>query len=68
MPYLPAAAQDLLFDRINGLTASGSRVAVEALGPKFLDPQVRAERRERMDRVREVDGPGGPAARGSPHR
>jgi methyltransferase (TIGR00027 family) len=54
MPYLPAAAQDLLFDRINGLTASGSRVAVEALGPKFLDPQLRAERRERMDRVREV--------------
>jgi methyltransferase (TIGR00027 family) len=54
MPYLPAAAQDLLFDRINGLTASGSRVAVEALGPTFLDPQVRAERRERMDRVREV--------------
>jgi methyltransferase (TIGR00027 family) len=54
MPYLPAAAQDLLFDRINGLTASGSRVAVEALGPTFLDPQLRAERRERMDRVREV--------------
>jgi methyltransferase (TIGR00027 family) len=54
MPYLPAAAQDLLFDRINGLTASDSRVAVEALGPTFLDPQLRAERRERMDRVREV--------------
>src|SRR4051812_2617195 len=54
MPYLPAAAQDLLFDRINGLTASGSRVAVEALGPTFLDPQLRAERRERLDRVREV--------------
>jgi methyltransferase (TIGR00027 family) len=54
MPYLPAAAQDLLFDRINGLTAPGSRVAVEALGPKFLDAQVRAQRRERMDRVREV--------------
>jgi methyltransferase (TIGR00027 family) len=54
MPYLPAAAQDLLFDRINGLTASGSRVAVEALGPTFLDPQLRAQRRERMDRVREV--------------
>jgi methyltransferase (TIGR00027 family) len=52
MPYLPAAAQDLLFDRVQGLTATGSRVGVEALGPKFLDPQFRAKRRERMDRIR----------------
>ncbi len=52
MPYLPAAAQDLLFERINELTAPGSRVAVEALGPTFLDEEIRAKRRERMDRVR----------------
>jgi methyltransferase (TIGR00027 family) len=52
MPYLPAAAQELLFDRVQGLTVTGSRVAVEALGPKFLDPQFRAKRRERMDRIR----------------
>jgi methyltransferase (TIGR00027 family) len=52
MPYLPAAAQDLLFERVHGLTAAGSRVAVEALGPKFLDPEFRARRRERMDRIR----------------
>ena len=52
MPYLPAAAQDLLFERVQGLTAAGSRVGVEALGPKFLDPQFRAKRRERMDRIR----------------
>jgi methyltransferase (TIGR00027 family) len=52
MPYLPAAAQDLLFDRVQGLTAAGSRVAVEALGPKFLDPEFRAKRRDRMDRIR----------------
>jgi methyltransferase (TIGR00027 family) len=52
MPYLPAAAQDLLFDRVQGLTAAGSRVAVEALGPTFLDPEVRAKRRQRMDRIR----------------
>jgi methyltransferase (TIGR00027 family) len=52
MPYLPAAAQDLLFDRVHGLTAAGSRVAVEALGPKFIDPEYRAKRRERMDRIR----------------
>src|ERR1700742_4033462 len=52
MPYLPAAAQELLFERVQGLTASGSRVAVEALGPKFLDPEFRARRRERMERIR----------------
>lgn len=51
MPYLPAAAQELLFERVQGLTVPGSRVAVEALGPKFLDPQLRARRRERMDRI-----------------
>jgi methyltransferase (TIGR00027 family) len=52
MPYLPSAAQDLLFDRVHGLTVAGSRVAVEALGPKFHDPEYRAKRRERMDRIR----------------
>lgn len=52
MPYLPAAAQELLFERVQGLTASGSRVAVEALGPKFLDPESRAKRRARMERIR----------------
>ncbi|WP_118914176.1 class I SAM-dependent methyltransferase [Mycobacterium shigaense] len=54
MPYLPAAAQELLFERIQQLTAVGSRVAVEALGPKFLDPELRAKRRARMDRVRAI--------------
>lgn len=54
MPYLPAAAQELLFERVQGLTVPGSRVAVEALGPKFLDPQLRAKRRERMERIRSL--------------
>jgi methyltransferase (TIGR00027 family) len=54
MPYLPAAAQELLFERVQELTAAGSRVAVEALGPKFLDPDFRAKRRERMERIRAV--------------
>ena len=35
-PYLPAAAQDLLLDRVHELTVTGSRVAVEALGPGLL--------------------------------
>jgi methyltransferase (TIGR00027 family) len=52
MPYLPAAAQDLLFERVHGLAVPGSRVAVEALGPKFLDPEFRANRRQRMERIR----------------
>jgi methyltransferase (TIGR00027 family) len=52
--YLPAAAQDLLFDRIQELAAPGSRVAVEGLGPEFAVPELRAQRRERMDRVREL--------------
>jgi methyltransferase (TIGR00027 family) len=52
MPYLPAAAQELLFERVQGLTAAGSRVAVEALGPTFLDPDIREKRRERMERIR----------------
>ena len=49
--YLPAAAQRLLFDRIQGLTAAGSRIAVEALAPNFADPAAFAKRRERMQRV-----------------
>ena len=52
--YLPAAAQDLLFDRIHELAAPGSRIAVEGLGPEFAVPELRAQRRERMDRIREL--------------
>ena len=50
--YLPATAQELLFDRIQGLTAAGSRVGIEALSPNFADPDFTAQRRERSDRVR----------------
>jgi methyltransferase (TIGR00027 family) len=49
--YLPAAAQQLLFDRLQGLTAPGSRIAVEALAPDFADSGAFAKRRERMQRV-----------------
>jgi len=54
MPYLPAAAQELLFERVQGLSATGSRIAVEALGPTFMDPEVREKRRARMERLRAV--------------
>ena len=50
--YLPATAQELLFDRIEGLTAAGSRVAIEALSPNFGDPAAAAMRRERLEKVR----------------
>jgi methyltransferase (TIGR00027 family) len=52
--YLPATAQELLFDRIQELAAPGSRLAVEGLGPEFAVPELRAQRRERMDRIREL--------------
>ena len=52
--YLPAAAQDLLFDRIHDLAAPGSRIAAEGLGPEFFFPERRALHRERMDRFREL--------------
>jgi methyltransferase (TIGR00027 family) len=50
--YLPATAQDLLFDRIQGLTATGSRIGIEGLSPDFGDPAAAAQRRERFDLVR----------------
>jgi methyltransferase (TIGR00027 family) len=52
--YLPAAAQDLLLDRIQDLAAPGSRLAVEGLGPEFAHPERRALHRERMDQFREL--------------
>jgi methyltransferase (TIGR00027 family) len=52
--YLPAAAQDLLLDRIQDLAAPGSRLAVEGLGPEFAHPERRTLHRERMDRFREL--------------
>jgi len=38
LPYLPAAAQDLLLDRILKLSATGSRIAAEVLKPEAFDP------------------------------
>lgn len=54
LPYLPAWGQDLLFDRIEALSAPGSSVAVEAVGPDFLDPDRLTRRRARMQRYREA--------------
>ncbi|OBK70710.1 SAM-dependent methyltransferase [Mycobacterium sp. 1274761.0] len=56
LPYLSAADQDRLFDRITELSARGSRVAVEAFGADFFDPDHLADRRERVRRLREEAG------------
>jgi methyltransferase (TIGR00027 family) len=56
LPYLPAAAQDLLFERIDELSATGSRVAVESFGNGFFDRDYLASRREQMRRLREEAG------------
>jgi methyltransferase (TIGR00027 family) len=43
LPFLPAAAQELLFERVQALGAPGSRIAVEAPGPDFLHEDARAK-------------------------
>jgi len=54
LPYLTAEAQDLLFDRVQSLSAAGSRVAVEAFTNEFFSQDSFARREEQMDRYREV--------------
>jgi methyltransferase (TIGR00027 family) len=54
LPFLPAVAQELLFERVHALSASGSRIAVDAPGPDFLDENARAKQRETMQRVRDL--------------
>ncbi|BBZ26494.1 putative S-adenosyl-L-methionine-dependent methyltransferase [Mycolicibacterium madagascariense] len=56
LPYLPAAAQDLLFDRIQALSAADSRIAVEAFSPTFFDPEHQRRRREDMAKLRAAAG------------
>ncbi len=46
LPFLSAAGQDLLFERIAKLSAPGSRIAVEALSPSFFDPDYLERRRQ----------------------
>jgi len=47
--YLPAEAQDLLFERITALSAPGSRVSAEAVG--HHDEDRRAQMRERWEKM-----------------
>jgi methyltransferase (TIGR00027 family) len=56
LPYLPAASQDVLFERIHELSARGSRIGVESFGAGFFDPDYLANRRERLRQWREQAG------------
>ncbi|BBZ11559.1 class I SAM-dependent methyltransferase [Mycobacterium branderi] len=48
--YLPAWAQDLLFERIDAQSAAGSWLAVNAPAPNFLDPDLLARQHEQAQR------------------
>lgn len=52
LPYLPAEAQDLLFERIDELSADGSRITVEAFGADFFSAEAIERRRTRMAQAR----------------
>jgi methyltransferase (TIGR00027 family) len=54
LPYLPAEAQDRLFEMLTELSVPGSQVAVEAFSLGTGDPERRrAARRVRFERMRE---------------
>lgn len=50
--YLPAQAQDLLFERIHALSAAGSWLASNVPGEGFADPDRVRRQREDMQRMR----------------
>ena len=50
--YLPAAAQDLLFERIDSLSAPGSRLATNGPSKHAVDPELLASQREQSIRFR----------------
>lgn len=52
--YLPADAQDRLFEQITALSAPGSRIAVETAGRHA--PERRQEMRERFERIADQVG------------
>ncbi|MGO9097990.1 MAG: SAM-dependent methyltransferase, partial [Mycobacterium sp.] len=50
--YLPAQAQDLLFERIHSLSVAGSWLASNVPGAGFTDPQLVQRQRDDMQRMR----------------
>src|ERR1700730_5146151 len=55
--YLPARAQDLLFERILALSPSGSWLATNAPAESALDPERLARQREQSHRLRAAAAP-----------
>jgi methyltransferase (TIGR00027 family) len=54
LPYLPAVGQDLLFERVNQLSAPDSRIAVEAFGNDYFDEDYQSRSRARIREMREA--------------
>jgi methyltransferase (TIGR00027 family) len=54
LPYLPSQAQDLLFERVQELSAPGSRIAVEAFSTGTFDRDSLARQRAMMQRYRDA--------------
>jgi methyltransferase (TIGR00027 family) len=54
LPYLPADGQDLLFERVQQLSAPDSRIAVEAFGNEYFDPEKMRERKAKMQQMRDA--------------
>jgi O-methyltransferase involved in polyketide biosynthesis len=50
--YLPAAAQDLLFERIDSLSAPGSRLATNGPSENAVNPDLLASQHEQSNRLR----------------
>jgi methyltransferase (TIGR00027 family) len=50
--YLPAAAQDLLFERIDSLSAAGSRLATNGPSKQAVNPDLLSRQREQSQRFR----------------
>jgi methyltransferase (TIGR00027 family) len=56
LPYLPADAQDLLFERIHLHSARDSRIAVESFGAGSFDREYLESRREQLRQLRAEAG------------
>jgi methyltransferase (TIGR00027 family) len=54
LPYLPADGQDLLFERVQKLSARDSRIAVEAFGNEYFDADKMQERKAKMQEMRDA--------------
>src|SRR6202012_1137429 len=57
LPYLSAASQDLLFERIVKLSADGSRIALETLSPSAFDADYLQRARQHLSGTQDDTAP-----------